>query len=288
MKTLFLLLSTPVLFAAPSTIDSAHAFAHAPNAGWIHFRPNATDGVAVHLYHLSGKAYGANFGWIDFGDGTPGAGHLYSNAAASDCGVNHDGAGNLSGYAYAANLGWINFGWATSNDPNRARFDVQSGQFHGYAYSANIGWISLGNGSLKTSSMSIADSDLDGIGDEWELAWFGNLTTANQNSDGDQDGSADLAEYLADTLPLDSTNFLQLKIVSATPMLGGIQSLLTWNSQPTRRYEIQTSTTLEVNSWTASQLGELPGTGLPKMEMLTLPGTKRFFRLRPLLPLVAL
>lgn len=276
-----------MLAFAASTIDPAHAFAYAANAGWIHFRPSAEDGVSVHLYHLSGKAYGANFGWIDFGDGTPGAGHLYSNAVAEDCGVNHDGAGNLSGFAYAANIGWINFGWANAADPNRARFDLQTGLFHGYAYAANVGWISLGESLLKTASMDIADSDLDGIGDEWELAWYGNLTTADQNTDSDHDGSSDLTEFTADTLPLDASDFLQLQIVSATPISGGIQSLLTWPTKQTRRYEIEMSTSLEPGSWSDSGLGRLPGTGMQRGEMLTMPGPKRFFRLLPSLPLSA-
>lgn len=285
MKTLFLLCCAPLLHAAPSTIDATHAFAHAPNAGWIHFRPNATDGVAVHLYHLSGKAYGANFGWIDFGDGTPGAGHLYSNSTASDCGVSHDGAGNLSGHAYAANIGWIDFGWATAGDANRARFDVQTGQFHGYAYSANIGWILLGSGHLQTTSMDIADTDNDAIGDEWELAWFGDLATADSATDSDHDGSSDLAEYQADTRPGDAADSLKLEILSALPVSGSTQASLRWPTKPTRHYFLETSTTLESASWSASGLGTLSGSGDFRHEMLVFPGPRRFFRLKSVLPL---
>ena len=46
-----------------------------------------------------------------------------------------------------------------------------------------------------------ADSDGDGLPDDWELAQFGNLTTANATSDTDGDGTSDLAEYLAGTSP---------------------------------------------------------------------------------------
>lgn len=287
MKTLFFLCFAPLLHAAPSTIDATQAFAHAPNAGWIHFRPNATDGVAVHHYHLSGKAYGASFGWIDFGDGTPGAGHLYSNSTASDSGVNHDGAGNLFGYAYAANIGWINFGWAEAGDTNRARFDVQTGQFHGYAYSANIGWILLGSGHLRTASMDIADSDNDGIGDEWELAWFGTLITADSNTDSDHDGASDLAEYQADTLPMDSNDSLRLEITSAVPNAGGVQASLRWMTKPTRSYELETSTTLQPESWADSGLGRITGHGDWQTQVMSCPGSPCFFRLKSSLPLAA-
>lgn len=285
MKSIFFLLCSPLLHAAPSTIDATKAFAHAPNAGWIHFRPNATDGVAVHLYHLSGKAYGANFGWIDFGDGTPGAGHLYSNSTATDFGVNHDGSGNLSGYAYAANIGWIDFGWAEAGDENRARFDVQTGHFHGYAYSANVGWILLGSGHLQTTSMDISDTDNDSIGDEWELAWFGDLITANATTDSDQDGSSDRAEYQADTRPGDASDSLKLEIDAAIPVVAGIQSSLAWSGRATRGYLLETSSTLQPGSWSDSGLGRMVGTGSRQSGVLTFPETQRFFRLKALLPL---
>jgi hypothetical protein len=40
------------------------------------------------------------------------------------------------------------------------------------------------------------DSDGDGINDNWEMYYFGNLTTANRSSDFDRDGYSDLQEYL--------------------------------------------------------------------------------------------
>ncbi|MCX5769983.1 MAG: thrombospondin type 3 repeat-containing protein [Candidatus Hydrogenedentes bacterium] len=39
------------------------------------------------------------------------------------------------------------------------------------------------------------DSDADGIGDEWELDWFGDLTTADETTDYDSDGVSDLQEF---------------------------------------------------------------------------------------------
>ena len=45
------------------------------------------------------------------------------------------------------------------------------------------------------------DSDGDGIGDAWELAHFGDLTTADQTSDSDGDNIQDIYEYQADLNP---------------------------------------------------------------------------------------
>jgi hypothetical protein len=49
------------------------------------------------------------------------------------------------------------------------------------------------------------DSDDDGIADEWEMHWFGNLTTADATSDYDLDGATDLQEFLAWNLGGDPT-----------------------------------------------------------------------------------
>ncbi len=40
------------------------------------------------------------------------------------------------------------------------------------------------------------DSDRDGIADNWETEYFGDLDTANGDSDYDRDGYTDLQEYL--------------------------------------------------------------------------------------------
>ena len=103
---------------------------------------DVANGAVIGAAVCSGSIYAANVGWISLGDGTPANGVRYGNNIATDCGVNHDGAGNLTGYAYGANIGWIN-----------ARGDVANGAVtgeficSGYIYSANCGWIHLGGGA---------------------------------------------------------------------------------------------------------------------------------------------
>ena len=54
-----------------------------------------------------------------------------------------------------------------------------------------------GNRSRKVVTISaILDTDNDGIDDNWEIAHFGNLTTATATSDFDKDGYSDKQEYL--------------------------------------------------------------------------------------------
>ncbi len=180
-------------------------FAYSANTGWINARPSAALGLRVHASFLSGRAHAANFGWIDFGDGTPAAssafGPVYANTSTSDFGVNRDATGNLSGHAYGANIGWINFGWATPDDPRRPRTDLLTGRFLGFAYSANLGWIDLGAVGLRQDIVNFPDTDSDGIPDPWEGAHFGNLATAGALTDFDHDGVSDLDEYRAGTDP---------------------------------------------------------------------------------------
>ncbi len=54
---------------------------------------------------------------------------------------------------------------------------------------------SIVNGAVYVG-VSFIDSDNDGIDDNWEILWFGDLTTASNMTDFDKDGYSDLQEYL--------------------------------------------------------------------------------------------
>lgn len=277
---------------ADTTFNNSDKYAWGANTGWISFRhdrPGSPSGVVFGESFLSGYAYSANVGWINLGDGSPDNGYTYSNAA-SDHGVNHDGQGNLSGYAWGANIGWINFDWASSNDPNRPRVNLLTGEFSGYAYSANTGWINLGTGQLTTASMSFVDSDGDGIADQWEMAHFGNLTAANASTDADNDGVGDASEYAAGTDPNDASSYL--KIVSQAYNGGMTEVTLEFTTTPTRLYRIEYDDDLGIapaGVWTNSSLGTFaPDPGATTTRVVVFPtGNKKFFRavaIRPLTP----
>lgn len=226
-------------------------------------------------------AYAANFGWIHLGDGSPTNGHSYANTSANDYGVNMDSQGRLTGYAYAANVGWITF----EQTRGLPKMNFLTGKFTGHAWGANIGWISLDTttSDLVTATMSCPDTDSDGIGDAWERANFGRLTTANALTDHDGDG--DQADYLAGTDPGDAASRLRITEHSYSSGIFNTAKL-TFTSVPNRLYAIESSPTLQA-PWTVSSLGTFsPDAGSTTSKtILHSGGPKRFFRVRAHKPL---
>jgi hypothetical protein len=277
----------PVL--AESTIDPARKHAYGANSGWINMRGNTTRGVVIGSSFLSGFAWSANCGWISFGDGTPENGYSYSNASASDFGVNHHGAGHLIGYAYAANIGWITF----EQTNGKPRINLSNGVFSGFAWSANCGWISLDNGVLATTLVAPGpDTDGDSIPDAWELeqgAAHGtpdNLALLTKTGDADNDGVADDDEYHADTDPFDPSDFLRVTRFEVTGVPAG-NVVIEWRSSERCVYDIQTG---DLEQPFTDMTGQTNLRGLEGKSSVTMtdePDKKAFYRIearRPLSP----
>jgi len=231
-------LQPSTLVHAASTIDAANKYAYAANLGWMDVRGDVANGAVVGEYVCSGYLYSANVGWINLGSGSPANGIQYQNGSAGDFGVNQDGLGNLRGYAWGANIGWINF-----EATGAPKVDLLTGSLSGYAYSANCGWISLSNAMAYVQTDTIApgaDTDHNGLSDAWELQKFGHIGV-DPNTDPDHDGRSNLQEYLADTNPNDSNDYLG--ITNFTRDATGY-NLVAWKSVPTRFYYIQRTTVL--------------------------------------------
>lgn len=292
MKPLIFLLGLAQVVAAQSTISTTNRYAYSANAGWIDFRPNATDGVVVSETFLSGYAYAANFGWISFGDGTPDNQYSYSNSSdifanPEDFGINISETGGLSGYAYSANIGWILF------DPAHGApiLNFLTGQITGYAYSANIGWISLNTSqsNLFTTSMTYLDEDGDGIGDLYEIqhAYTTSLLGGQPGSDFDNDGFSDWSEYQANTNPMDAQDYF--KIISQTFNSAHDSTTLEFTSKRNRLYRVEHNTDLG-SKWEDSNLGTFATfqDNTTLTDPITFdPSPRRFFRvvaIRPLEP----
>jgi hypothetical protein len=286
MKTRFLKTALVLLPLAasgePSSIDTAARHAYSANAGWLDLRPSASAGVHVTDTFLGGHAYAANFGWINLGSGAPANGHTYTNASATDFGVNLSPDGSLAGYAYASNIGWISF----EQTHGQPRVNLLDGKFSGSAYSANIGWIRLDTAfpQLATATITRRDSDHDGIPDNWERLHWGNLTTADALTDSDADGQPDAAEYLAGTSPLDRASLL--RIVSQTFSGDHTQSEITFTISPHRKYRVEHNETL-LGAWMDSPHGTFTTVpGPTATRSLTLPAAeRRFFRVAAVQPL---
>ena len=90
-----------------------------------------------------------------------------------------------------------------------------------------------------------ADSDGDGIADDWELQHFGSLGVANATSDYDGDGMSDLMEYRAGTDPKDKGSCLRLHApVPHGGGAGGHGFVIVWPSTSNKLYDLFRSTNL--------------------------------------------
>jgi hypothetical protein len=263
-----------------TTISASNRDAYGANIGWIDARGDVTNGAGIGQFFCTGYVWSANCGWISLGNG-PTNGWRYSNAASSDWGVNHDGAGALRGMAYGANIGWIAF--ESNGNP---RVDLRTGALSGSAWGANVGWIGLSNtfAFARTDTLDPGrDSDGDGIPDAWELANAGSLTNLGAG-DRDNDGASDRAEYLADTDPLTATS--RLDIVSLRR--DTTTNLVAWSVEPTRLYRLEQAASATNNAaWSDTGIGLLsPGPG-PTLTGLVVDAASSalFYRARAVVPL---
>jgi hypothetical protein len=89
----------------------------------------------------------------------------------------------------------------------------------------------------------VQDSDLDGLPDWWELAYFANPTNAVTTNDADGDGQSNWAEYLAGTGPTDKASVFRITWCAVDEVSGDVG--LRWASASNRLYTIGWSTNLQ-------------------------------------------
>ncbi len=83
---------------------------------------------------------------------------------------------------------------------------------------------------------TLADSDGDGLPDEWETQYFGSATAGSANTDSDGDGLTNGQEYAAGTNPTNNTSFLKVVL---TP---GATPVVSFGAEPNKTYTIQYAT----------------------------------------------
>ena len=133
-------------------------------------------------------------------------------------------------------------------------------------------------GSINPASL-LADSDHDGLPDEWEIANGFDPVDANGNNgalgDPDHDGMTNWQEYVAGTDPINPQDSLRFDSVS----LDGTNCLLQFTRRLGRTYEIERVESLDPTStWTTLQ-GGITGTGSYKYYDPAGPGPV-FYRLK--------
>ena len=92
-----------------------------------------------------------------------------------------------------------------------------------------------------------ADTDGDGMDDDWEAAYFGNLSR-NGSGDFDGDGASDLAEFLAGTDPTNGGSVF--RVLTVRPF-GGSSTQVIWTGNPSRSYRVEFKDDLAASNWTA-------------------------------------
>jgi len=85
------------------------------------------------------------------------------------------------------------------------------------------------------ATLSLPDSDSDGMDDDFEVTYFGNLERDGAG-DMDNDGHTDQEEFLAGTNPTDNTSILRVVSIFAP---GNTARQLVWSSTPGRTYVVQ-------------------------------------------------
>jgi hypothetical protein len=88
------------------------------------------------------------------------------------------------------------------------------------------------------------DTDMDGLPDWWEVAYFGDLRYG-PGDDPDGDGASNLDEYRAATNPADARSRFRTSVQAAA----GAQLRLQWSSEFGRSYAIQRATGLDAAGW---------------------------------------
>jgi hypothetical protein len=96
--------------------------------------------------------------------------------------------------------------------------------------------------------LGTGDSDNDGMDDDWEVAFFGNLGR-DGTEDFDHDGHSDLQELLTGTDPTNTGSIL--RVITVTPMSGGSTTIV-WSAVPGRSYVVEFKDSLDTPNWSSA------------------------------------
>jgi hypothetical protein len=85
------------------------------------------------------------------------------------------------------------------------------------------------------ATLSLPDSDADGMDDDFEITYFGNMERSGAG-DFDGDGHTDREEFLTGTNPTNDGSILRVISIAAP---GGTTRQLVWSATPGRTYRVQ-------------------------------------------------
>ena len=120
----------------------------------------------------------------------------------------------------------------------------------------------------------LADSNSNGIPDEWESAYFGSPTGADRDGDADGDGLSNGAEYMAGTNPTNAASYLKVEEVTTG---GGAN--VTFQAVSNRTYTVLYKDGLSEALWTPLVDVVARSTNWTATVNDPTPGTNRFYRI---------
>jgi hypothetical protein len=89
---------------------------------------------------------------------------------------------------------------------------------------------------VRPLSSANPDADLDALPDDWETAWFGNVSRQPM-ADEDLDGRTNFEEFVTGTNPLDPSSFFEIGVLTMND--GQIE--LTWPTALYKYYQVYTA-----------------------------------------------
>ena len=127
----------------------------------------------------------------------------------------------------------------------------------------------------------MADADSDGISDDWEMTYFGDLESANSGSDFDGNGISDLNEFVGGTNPTDPQD---------SPKLGfAAKNVISFEAVPAsgdgyenraRAYALEYCEDLSSGDWSAvAGMDQIAADGQNVRYDLPLSGGRGFYRM---------
>lgn len=93
--------------------------------------------------------------------------------------------------------------------------------------------------------LGVGDSDNDGLDDDWEVAFFNDLSR-DGTADSDSDGHTDMQEFLTGTDPTNEGSVLRVLTLTSP---GGGGTTVFWTAVPGKSYVVQFKDSLGVSNW---------------------------------------
>jgi hypothetical protein len=127
---------------------------------------------------------------------------------------------------------------------------------------------------VATVTVLPRDSDTNGLGDDWEMLYFGHLGV-NPGADPDNDGMSNLQEYVAGTDPTNALSLLKLQVSKGG---GGGGTFLRFLTMSNISYTLQFRTNLNQEPWLKLvDINPQPGTNTAQFLDPYAPDSRRRF-----------